>query len=731
MKTICERKRIPLTFILLCLTGWAFAQPGAIKWAPDGNAYYKMESNEVIQYALPSNAKSTLISAADLTPSGQSKALTVRAYSWSDDQQKALIYTNTKRVWRTDTRGDYWVLDMKTKALKKLGAGRPESSLMFAKFSPDGTRVAYVSQQNLYVENITTGEIKALTTNGNRKLINGTFDWVYEEELSCQDGFQWSPDSNHIAYWQIDATAIRDYYMLNTTDSVYSKIVPVEYPTAGQSPSPARIGVADIGTGKTNWLAIEGDPGQHYLPRMEWRSADEIFIQQLNRLQNESKIYSCNSVTGAAKLIFSEKDEAWIALFSFAGARRSQGYRHSFAWLNGKKEFLWTSEKDGWAHLYRIAADGSKEALITKGNYDMTDFLMTDEKSNTVYFMASPSNATQKYLYKTKLDGKGKLELVSPAALVGTHSYDIAPNAKYANHSFSNSYTKAVVELVELPSHKAIIEKESIQSKLAASQTARKTEFFTIKTEDGVEMDGWMVKPPDFNPAKKYPVVFFVYTEPASATVTDRYGIGNSRQFKNDLAEEGYIHISLDGRGTPAPKGRAWRKAIYKSVGLINSDDQAKAAKEILKWPFVDPDRIAVYGWSGGGTTTLHLLFRYPEIYKTGIAVAAVGNRMTYDNIYEERYMGLNPDDYAKCSAITYAKNLKGNLLFIHGTGDDNVHYNNAEMLINELVKYNKPFQFMAYPNRSHGISEGEGTTEHLKTLCTEYLKKNCPPGGR
>lgn len=727
----CKIKGMWLALILFCTTVTTIAQPNAIKWSADGNSYYKIESNEVNQYALPANIKTTVISASDLTPTGQSKALTVRAYAWSSDLSKALIYTNSKRVWRSDTRGDYWVLDMKTKSLKKLGAGRPESSMMFAKFSPDGTKVAYVSEQNLYIENLLSGEAKALTTNGHRKLINGTFDWVYEEELSCQDGFQWSPDSNHIAYWQIDATRIRDYYMLNTSDSVYSKIIPVEYPTALQDPSPAKIGVIDITSGKTNWLAIEGDPRQHYLPRMEWRTADEIFVQQLNRLQNESKIFSCNPATGSAKVIFSEKDEAWIALFTFEGARRSLGFRHSFVWLNGKKEFLWTSEKDGWAHLYRIAVDGSKETLITKGDFDMTDFLMADEKTNTVYFLASPTNATQKYLYKTKLDGKGKLEKVTPAGLDGNHSYDIAPNAKYANHSFTNSYTKPVVELIEFPSHKALNEKESIQSKLPASQTAKKTEFFKIKTEEGVEMDGWMVKPPDFNPAKKYPVVFFVYTEPAGATVSDRFGIGGSRQFKNDLAEEGYIHISLDGRGTPAPKGRAWRKSIYKNVGIINADDQAKAAKEILKWTFVDPERIAVYGWSGGGSTTLQLLFRYPEIYKTGISVAAVGNQLTYDNIYEERYMGLNKDDYVRVSPIQYAKNLKGNLLYIHGTGDDNVHFNNAEMLVNELVKYNKQFQFMAYPNRSHGINEGEGTTEHLRTLCTEYLKKNCPPGGK
>lgn len=735
MMTSSRTKGPLLSLIIFIFSSLAvLAQPGAIKWSPDGNSYYRVESNEVIQYTLPANTKTTFIAAADLTPTGQAKPLTVRAFYFSNDLQKLLIYTNTRRVWRADTRGDYWVMDLKTKALKKLGAGRPESSLMFAKFSPDASHVAYVSEQNLYDENLSTGEIKVLTTNGNRKLINGTFDWAYEEELACRDGFKWSPDGTRISFWQIDANQIRDYYMINTTDSAYSKIIPVEYPTIGQTPSPARIGIVEIASGKVNWLNIPGDPKQHYLPRLEWHSATEILVQQLNRKQNESKIYSCSPVSGDAKLIYTEKDNSWIELFSFTGSERALDFQHPFVWLNDKKEFLWMSEKDGWTHLYRVSHDGSKEVLITKGNFDVIDFLGADEKANYVYFLASPANATQKYLYKTKLDGKGKLEMVTPAGLEGTHGYSISTNRKYAQHTFTNTYTRNINELIELNSHKPLLDKESIQSKLAAAQGPRKVEFFKIKTEEGTEMDGWMVKPKNFDPSKKYPVLFEVYTEPAGQTVNDRFGTGINRLYKGDMSEDGYIYMSLDGRGTPAPKGSAWRKSIYKKIGVINIRDQGLAAKEILKWSFADPDRIAVWGWSGGGSATLNLLFQYPDIYKTGISIAAVANQLTYDNIYQERYMGLpqeNLKDIMDGSPITYAKNLKGNLLYIHGTGDDNVHYNNAEMLINELIKYNKQFQVMPYPNRSHGISEGEGTTEHLATLFTEYLRRNCPPGAR
>lgn len=724
-------KRNSLLTLFLVVSLFSFAQQG-IKWTKEGNSYYRTEADGIVSYSLADNSRKTVISKADLTPAGQN-SLAIRSFSFSPDQSKVLIYTNTKKVWRLDTRGDYWVLDLKTKQLRQLGSGLPSSSLMFAKFSNDGTKVAYVSNYNVYMEELQSGHITSLTTDGNRKLINGTFDWAYEEEFACRDGFQWSPDGQHIAFWQIDANKIPDFNMINNTDSVYSRIVPVEYPTAGKNPSPARIGVIHTITKKLTWMNMPGDPLQHYIPRIEWNTSNELFVQQLNRKQNESRIFSCTVASGEARLIHSEKEEAWIDIYTPWENVYDLNYRHHFDWINNGKAFLWMSEKDGWRHLYRISKEG-KETLITKGDYDVIDLRHVSEAGNVVYFLASPANATQKYLYKTKLDGTGKAELVSPAELTGTHDYNISPNGKYAFHSFNNSFTKPVNEFISLPAHKALNEKESIPSKLAAATEEKKVEFFKVKTSEGVEMDGWMVKPKNFNAAKKYPVVFLVYTEPWGANVHDSYGTAENYLFNGDMAQEGYIYMSIDNRGTPAPKGRAWRKCIYRQVGRINTRDQALAAREILKWNFVDADRIAVWGWSGGGSATLNLLFQYPEIYKTGIAIAAVANQLTYDNIYQEKYMGLpqeNLQDFIDGSPLTYAKNLKGNLLYIHGTGDDNVHYANAEMLLNELIKYNKQFQFMAYPNRSHSISEGEGTSEHLSTLYSDYLRKYCPPGGR
>ena len=717
------------SFLLLFSQSKVNAQRSGTNWAKDGYQYYKIDRGSIYEFdARDANKKTAVITKEMLTPQGK-PALAVRGFSFSADGNKVLIFTNTQRVWRYNTRGDYWLYDITAKTLKQLGHDKPESSLMFAKISPDGNKAAYVSGHNIYVEDLASGDIKPLTTDGSTKLINGTFDWAYEEEFDCRDGFRWSPDSKLIAYWQIDARKIKNYLMLNTTDSIYPFTVPVEYPIAGEDPSSAKVGVVDIGTAKTTWIDVPGDNVQHYIPRMEWTTnSGNIILEQLNRAQNESKIFIGNVSNGTARVIHQENDKAWID----GKARWNDGNPVGWDWLKGGKEFIWVSEKDGWRHIYKISDEG-KETLITKGNYDMIKLNCIDEADGYVYFTASPDNATQKYLFRVKLNGSSKTpERLTPNDLPGTHNYDISPNGRIAIHNFSNSYTQPQSETITLPDNKHIS-----GATLAVNKDAKnKPEFFKVKTIDGIEMDGWMVKPTNFDPSKKYPVVFTVYGEPAGQTVTDTYGIGRNGLYVGNMADDGYIYMSVEGRGAPAPKGAEWRKSIYKNIGIINIRDQAMAAKEILKWPFVDSTRIAVHGWSGGGSSTLNLMFQYPDIYKTGIAVAAVGWQLSYDNIYQERYMGVPTDDagrepFIKGSPVTYAKNLRGNLLYIHGTGDDNVHYRNAELLINELIKYNRQFQLMSYPNRTHGIFEGEGTTLHLHTLFTQYLKEHCPPGGR
>ena len=724
-------KRSVLLIITISISFFSFSQfrPKRVNWTADGNATTSIKDGNIVRTDVRTNAETILVKKEQLIPAGQTTPLSFRIYIFSGDNSKLLIYTNTAKVWRYNTRGDYWVLDIASNKLFQLGKNRPSQSLMFAKLSPDNKKAAYVCEHDMYVEDLATHQVTRLTKDGTRKFINGTFDWVYEEEFDCRDGFRWSPDSKSIAFWQVDATKIRDYFMLNTTDSAYSRVIPVEYPKVGEPPSPVRIGVITVANGNIKWMNIPGDPAQNYLPRMQWASSNELIVQQLNRKQNQSRLFYCNITDGSSKDFYDESDKAWVDVRNFWNEDDPAGWK----WINNGKDFLWVSEKDGWRHLYRVSRDGKKETLITKGNYDIDKTNGIDEKNNYVYFMASPNNATQLYLYRVKLDGSGSLEMVSQPGLQGTHDYNISPNAAFAMHSFSNYKTMPASEWVSLPDHKPLDENNTILKTMKVNPNNR-VEYFTITTEDNITVDGWMIKPANFDSTKKYPVIFHVYTEPAASTVNDTYGSQANNLYAGNMSDSGYFQASLDNRGTPSLKGAAWRKSIYRKIGVLNIHDQAMAAKKFLDKPYFDKDRVAVWGWSGGGAATLNLMFQHPEIYKTGIAVASITNELNYDNIYTERYMGLpqeNMEDYVNASPNHYAKNLQGNLLFIHGTGDDNVQYDNAEMLLNELIKYNKIFQFMPYPNCTHAISEGEGTRRHLSTLYTDYLRRYCPGGGR
>jgi len=634
-------------------------------------------------------------------------------------------------VWRENTRGDYWVLDLASHQLRKLGGDAPQSTLMFAKFAPDGGRVAYVRQNDLYVEDVVGGAITRLTRDGSRTIINGTFDWVYEEELSLRDGFRWSPDGKSIAYWQLDASGVKDYDLINDTDSLYSFVNPVQYPKAGTTNSAGRIGVVAATGGATTWLAIDGDPRNEYLARMDWaglNNSSELLIQRMNRPQNEIDVLLADARTGTVKTILVERDSAWVDVVN------------DVRWLDKDRVFTWMSERNGWRRMYSVSRDGTTIKALSADSMDVTHpafafgaqaVLGTDATGEYVYHYASPQNPTQLYLYRTSLKRPGATTRVTPADQPGTHSYSISPNGRYAVHTWSAFGTPPTVELITLPDHRRVRvlqDNAELRARVAGLELGPR-EFFRVDIGDGVKLDGWMIKPPGFDQTKKYPVLFEVYGEPAAQTVTDSWG-GGGFMWHLMLSQMGYVVMSVDNRGTPAPRGRAWRKAIYKRMGVLNGADQAAAAQAIAKWPFVDSRRLGVWGWSGGGSTTLNVMFRTPDVYRMGMAVAPVADLHYYDTIYQERYVGLpqeNPEVYRVGSPVTFAGQLKGDLLVVHGSGDDNVHYQNTEALVNALVKANKPFQLMVYPNRTHCICEGEGTSTHLYSLLTRYLTEHLP----
>ncbi len=694
-----------------------------MKWFEGGDYYTTLVPNKSNKQVYDLVKTNTQTSESEILLDGTSlitadnKPLMIENYQWSENKSKLLLFTNSKRVWRRNTKGDYYVYDIKSKNLTKLGgpAAKP-STLMFAKFSPDGNQVGYVREHNIYVESLNKNKVTTLTTDGTTKIINGTFDWAYEEEFGCRDGFRWSPDGKHIAYWQIDATTIRDFLMINNTDSVYSYTIPVQYPKAGEKPSSAKIGVVNTRGGATTWMDLPGPADNQYIPRMIWNpDGKSLLVQHMNRAQNHNKVTSCTIKTGQTNVIYEDKETAWLEAVD------------DFTFLQDNTSFTWVSEKSGWKACYSIK-DG-EETQLTEG-MDMVEVVLLDESNGWLYFMGSKDNATQMYLYRTSLKGDKEAQRITPSNQEGFHAYSISPNGKYAKHSYSSSMSPPVTEIIKVSDHtvvETLVSNESLKKKIESAALQPK-DFFTVQTNDGMELDGYMIKPSNFDKSKKYPVLFHVYGEPWGQTVLDSWGGGNGL-FHQMIAQKGYIIMSIDNRGTPAPKGRDWRKCVYGQIGVLSSSDQAEAVQAIINtYDFVDSDRIGIWGWSGGGSMTLNALFRYPEIYKTGISIAPVANQLLYDNIYQERYSGVPqdmPESYKKGSPITYAHQLEGNLLLIHGTGDDNVHYQNAEVLINKLIQHNKMFSMMAYPNRSHGIWEGDNTSIHLRHTMMNYILEN------
>jgi len=726
---------------------------GPARWLEGGKAYVTLEptaaasgesagegknARDIVRYETATGRREVLVSARQLTSEGTKTPLAIEDYTWSKDMTRLLIFTNASRVWRQNTRGDYWVLDRPSGKLRKLGGDAPASSLMFAKFSPDGSKVAYVRANNIYAEDVVTGQITQLTHDGSDTIINGTSDWVYEEELDIRDAFRWSPDGRRIAYWRFDTHTVQDFPLMYYTggpheivahipypqSGVYPHLEHVGYPQPGTENSEVRIGVVGAAGGPTQWMDVTGDPRASYIARMEWAdNSNELIIQHLNRQQNTNDVLLASADTGAVKQAFRDQDAAWVDVLNEP------------RWVNGGKDFLWLSEREGWRHAYVVSREG-KSRLVTPGEFDVIAVEEVDPQGEWLYYIASPENATERFLYRSRLDGSGQPQRLTPAGEAGVHSYQIAPNCEWAIHTHSSFDHPQTIDLVRLPDHtvaRVFEDNHELEAKVKPL-IPEPTEFFRIDVGAGVTLDTWMIKPPNFDPARKYPLLVFIYGEPAAQTVVNAWQ-GTNRLFHAALAQESYIIASIDNRGTPAPKGRAWRKVVYGSIGDLSSKEQAAALEALERTrPYIDASRVAVWGWSGGGTNTLNLMFRHPELYKVGMAVAPVPDQRLYDSIYQERYMGLpqeNPEGYKKGSAINFAEGLQGPLLIVHGSGDDNVHFQGTELLVNRLIELGKRFEFMDYPGRTHGILEGPGTSLHLRMLLAHFLEEHMPPGPR
>ncbi len=476
---------------------------GPAKWLDDGAYYTTLEpsesekgTKEIVRYETSTGKREILVEASRLVPQGETKALEISDYAWSEDKKTLLIFTNTKRVWRRNTRGDYWVLETATEELKKLGGEVEASTLMFAKFSPDGARVAYVRENNLYVEDIASGTITALTGDGSDTIINGTSDWVYEEELGIRDGFRWSPDGKQIAYWNFDSSGIGKFALINNTDSLYPELTYVPYPKVGTTNSAVRIGVVSVDGGETRWMDVPGDKRNTYIARMAWAGdSDTLVLQHLNRLQNTNDVLLADVETGRVRRVYRDQSETWVEVMN------------DLVWLADSREFLWLSEKDGWRHAYRARSDGTGDELVTRFEGDVMEVVGLDGSKTSLYFTASPENATQRYLYRAPIDGADAPERVSPSDEPGTHNYDMSPDGKWAFHTYSRFEQPPVTDVVSLPEHK------SVRVLVDNAELAKKVReflgppvvFSQTEIEAGVELDTWELKPRGFRSRQEVP----------------------------------------------------------------------------------------------------------------------------------------------------------------------------------------------------------------------------------
>jgi len=681
-----------------------------VAWTKDGKAYTALEeaapgNTDLYRIDALTGTKQLLVRGADLVPPGGGKPITIEEYRFSADGSRLLLFTNSARVWRQNTKGTFFVWDVVGRRLTPVST-RPGYQ-QFAKFSPDGRMVGFVRDNNLYVTDLATGAETALTKDGSENVINGTSDWVYEEELNLRDAFRWSPDSRRIAFWRLDQTAIRPFYLLDQ-DSLYPNLVPVRYPKAGTPNSTVKIGVTEVATGRTSWLDLGTEP-DIYVAAMDFAdSPTEVWLTRLNRHQNRLDVLLADATTGAARVITSDSDSAWV------DANQPR-------WIAGGKQFLLVSEREGYDQVYLFNRDGSLVRRVTPGGWDVLELLGVDEQSKVVYVTGAIDGPLGRPVLRIGLDGK---ELTRISTEPGTHGVSFDPTCRL----YVDTYSRAGVPQVETLRRADGTLVRPLAANLALVRKVdalrlRAPEFLKVPTPDGVELNAWIIKPRDFDPAKRYPLLMFVYGGPGSQTVTDAWG-GPQYLWHQMLAQEGYVVASVDNRGTGG-RGAKFMKMTYLHLGRYESADQVAAARWFGRQPFVTADRIGIWGWSYGGYMTSRTVFLGGGVFKAAIAVAPVTDWRFYDTIYTERYMrtpGENPAGYDESAPLTYADSLKSSFLLVHGTGDDNVHFQNSERLVQRLEAANKQFDMRIYPNKTHSIAGGT-TRENLYGLFTAWLK--------
>jgi dipeptidyl-peptidase-4 len=679
-------------------------------WLPDGSGYLILEAHNNISgqtlasYDAATGKRTELVSASQLYMPGVTGAYSIRSYSFSPDGNSLLL----EAVNSKESNGNlfYWLQDRKSGKIHHVEAG------INSRISPDGKQVLFTNKGNLYVYNIQNEQTISLTDDA----VQGSL--VYNKAV-------WSPDGTRIAFVQEDVSHVRLRNMLIPGDPSYPEVRETRYARIGGAIATLRVGVVDANGIDIRWLSIPIPSEGYYLGQVSWAgNSDELLVEKLSRFRDRREFIIANIDDGTIIKIFEESDPAWVVA--------SYGTNLGLEWIKNSDKFIVLSEKDGWRNAFLCSRGGNDQINITPGGYDIIERVAVDESKGWFYFNASPENGTQSYLFRMRLDGSGEPEQISPKDQPGYHQYNVSPDARYAFHTFSTANTPPVTQLVKLPEHKVIRVLEDNRVLYEKTRSWSSVEFFQADIGNDIKIDGWMIKPANFDPSRKYPIFVYVYGEPHAQTVRDSWGYAMA-DYHRVIADLGYIVISMDNRGTPCPKGAAWRRAIAGRLGPLSTEEQTAALKEFGRTrPYADLSRVGIWGWSGGGSNTLNAMFRNPNDYHLGIAVVPKPSPELYNAWFQEIYMKtpeVNPEGYKVSAPINYAEGLMGNLLIITGTGETNTHIQIVEGLVDRLVELGKQFDYMVYPNRDHGLREGRGTQLHLRVFMARYILSHLPAG--
>ena len=685
-----------------------------VNWMRDGQYYTTLERTDhdiqIRRYNIVTGDYKVLVASSQLLIPGRNTPVIIQGYQFSADEKKILIKTDVEPIWRHSTREHYFVYNLQTEEIHRLTDSKEKKQ--YAQFSPSGDKVAYVQDNDLYLVNLDTGERKAITHDGKVNHIkNGATDWVYEEEFGFAKAWYWSPDGSKIAFYRFDESQVKEFFYTKWGD-LYPDQTRFKYPKAGTKNSIVKIGVYDLKSGKTTWMDV-GSENDQYIPRINWtKDSNTLAIRRMDRLQNRQDLTLANTNTGEIHIIKTETSDAWIDV------------NDDLKFLNNGKQFIYTSEESGYNHIYLYNMDGSLVRQITKGNWEVTNYLGYNDKTKKIYYLSTEDSPLQRQLYSINIDGTHKQRLSKGE---GWHSINMSRDYKYYIDTYS-----APGKPPEYTLHKGDgkqvrgLEDNVHLKELLADYKMPTKEYFKINLPQAT-LNAYMMKPHDFDPSKKYPVLFNVYGGPGSQTVQKNFSSGQQAMWHRYLTQEGYIVVSVDNRGTGG-RGRDFEKQVYKKLGQYEVEDQIDAAKYLVKnYDFIDKDRIGIWGWSYGGYMSSLVLEKGNDVFSTAIAVSPVINWRFYDTIYTERFMQtpqMNPEGYKKGSPLTYADQIKGHYLLVHGTGDDNVHFQNSVAMVNKLIQADVQFRTMYYPNRNHGIYGGN-TRRHLFRMLNNFILQN------